>query len=100
MQTEKIEREKQIRVDVTNGAAAQIEFTEPYLVNLELTGSSDLLFHRWNAESVDEKAKAAKGSKAKKSDDIESYVWRDAKGMLCIPGEYVRQAIIHAAKFR
>lgn len=91
---------KEIRVGVTDGAAAQIEFLEPYQVEVHLTGASDMLFHRWNAESVDEKARAAKGSKAKKSDDIESYVWRDEKKILGIPGEYLRQSIISAAKFK
>lgn len=88
------------RNEVTNGGAAAIEFSEPYRVSFQLTGTSDLLFHRWNSQAVDEKAKAAKNSKAKKSDDIESYVYRDDDGMLCMPGEYVRQAIVHAAKFR
>jgi hypothetical protein len=58
-----------------------------------------MLFHRWNCESVAEKASAAKGSKAKKTDDVESYVYRDGSGELCVPGEYLRQAVIHAAKY-
>jgi hypothetical protein len=49
---------------------------------------------------VEAKSKAAKNSTAKKTDDIESYVYRDDRGHLSIPGEYFRQAIIHAAKFR
>lgn len=88
------------RNEVTNGAAATIEASTPYRVALQITGTADLLFHRWNSEAVDAKAKAAKNSKAKKSDDIESYVYRNDAGDLCIPGEYVRQAIVAAAKFR
>lgn len=84
----------------TNGGAHAIAFEEPYIAQVKVEGVADFLFHRWNPEAVDEKAKAAKGSKAKKSDDLESYVYRDDKGFLCIPGEYFRQAIIHAAKFR
>jgi hypothetical protein len=83
----------------TNGAANQIEFTEPYTVMIQLTGSADLIFHRWNVEAVEEKAAAKKGSKAKKTDDLESYVYRDEKGSICLPGEYLRQSVIHAAKF-
>lgn len=49
---------------------------------------------------MDAKSKAAKGSKAKKTDNIESYVYRNDAGELCLPGEYLRQAIINAAKFR
>ena len=84
----------------TNGGKDAIEFGAPYAVALTITGSSDLLFHRWNCEAVDAKAKAAKNSKAKKTDDIESYMWRDEAGMICLPGEYLRQSIITAAKFR
>lgn len=86
--------------DKSNGAKEAISATEPYQISVTLQGAADLLFHRWNCESVDSKAAAAKGSKAKKTDDIESYVWRDESGMLCLPGEYLRQSIIHAAKFR
>lgn len=86
--------------EVTNGGAVAIESGIPYRVSVQLTGTADLLFHRWNSEAVDEKAKAAKNSKAKKTDNIESYVYRNDEGELCIPGEYVRQAVIMAAKFR
>jgi hypothetical protein len=86
--------------EVTNGAAQTIEFSEPYVAAVRLVGSADFLFHRWNCEAVEAKGKAAKGSKAKKSDDLESYVYRTDDGQLAIPGEYVRQSIIHAAKFR
>lgn len=86
--------------DVTNGAREQVEMSCPYIVDVRIVGVADLLFHRWNCESIDEKSKAAKGSKAKKTDDIESYVYRNDAGELCLPGEYLRQSIIHAAKFR
>jgi len=86
--------------DVTNGAIATIDASMPYVVRATIVGTADLLFHRWNCESVEAKSKAAKGSKAKKTDDIESYVYRTDDGELALPGEYVRQAIIHAAKFR
>ena len=85
---------------VSNGGAKAIEAGAPFRVNVELCGTSDMLFHRWNAEGVEEKAKAKKNSVAKKTDDIESYVWRNEHGEICIPGEYLRQAIVHAAKYR
>lgn len=91
---------KTVREDqVSNGAAPAIG-GGPYRVEVQLTGTADMLFHRWNAEAVDEKAKTKKGSTAKKTDDVESYVWRNEAGELCIPGEYLRQAIVHAAKYR
>src|SRR4051812_49213750 len=86
--------------EVTNGGRETVEMTMPYTVDVTIKGCADLLFHRWNCEAVEEKAKAAKGSKAKKSDNIESYVYRNDDNELCMPGEYVRQSIIHAAKFR
>lgn len=86
--------------EVTNGGESAIDTQQPYRIAVQLTGTADLLFHRWNSQAVDEKAKAAKNSKAKKTDDIESYVYRNEEGELCIPGEYVRQSVIMAAKFR
>ncbi len=84
----------------TNGGAVTIEAGIPYIATFQIKGVSDILFHRWNVEGIDAKSKAAKGSKAKKTDDIESYVYRNDDGDLCLPGEYVRQAVITAAKFR
>jgi hypothetical protein len=84
----------------TNGGAHTIEMSVPYIAKVAIQGSADFLFHRWNCEAVDEKSRAAKGSKAKKSDDVESYVYRTDEGELAIPGEYLRMAIIAAAKFR
>lgn len=84
----------------TNGAKSVIEDGIPYVVEVTIQGTSDILFHRWNCEAVEEKAKAKKGSAAKKTDDVESYVYRDSEGFLCCPGEYLRMAIINAAKFR
>ena len=84
----------------TNGAAETLASSQPYTVTVQLVGTADLLFHRWNVESVQAKADAAKGSKAKKTDDVESYLYRDNDNNICLPGEYVRQSIIHAAKFK
>src|SRR5512134_533370 len=84
----------------TNGAAAIIAQGEPYVVSVAIEGVADILLHRWNPEAVEEKARAAKGSAAKKSDDLESYVYRTETGEIAIPGEYLRQSIIAAAKFR
>jgi hypothetical protein len=85
---------------VSNGGEETISASEPYTGVIQVQGVTPILFHRWLVESVNEKANASKGSKAKKSDDLESYVYRNEKGNLCLPGEYMRQAIIHAAKFR
>jgi hypothetical protein len=65
-----------------------------------IKGVASILFHRWSNEAVEAKGKAAKGSKAKKTDDLESYVYRMPNGNLALPGEYLRQSIINAAKYR
>ena len=84
---------------VSNGGAHDIAMTQPYAAKVVIEGTAPLLFHRWNVEAVAEKAKAAKGSRAKKEDNVESYVYRDERGHLCLPGEYFRQSVIHAARY-
>lgn len=84
----------------TNGARGGIEIGMPYRVQVTIEGVCPILFHRWNCESVESKSKAKKGSAEKKTDDLESYVWRNEQEELCIPGEYLRGSIIAAAKFQ
>jgi hypothetical protein len=84
---------------VSNGASGDIAHGEPYAAKVVIEGSAPLLFHAWNVEAVKEKAAAAKGSKGKKEDNVESYVYRNETGDICLPGEYFRQSIIHAAKY-
>lgn len=85
---------------VTNGAETLIDIMQPYTVNFELTGTADLLFHRWDCDAVDAKSKAAKNSSQKTTDDVESYVYRNKDGYICLPGEYVLGALILAARFK
>lgn len=85
---------------VSNDAAEIIALSNIYIAEFTITGTAPLLFHRWSVEAVAEKAAAAKGSAAKKTDDVQSYVWRLPSNEIGMPGEYVRQAMIHAAKFR
>src|SRR5215831_12961977 len=85
---------------VTNGGKSAIESGLPFSVELELCGSSDLLFHRWNNDAVAAKSAAPKGSAAKRQDDIESYIFRNESGNLVIPGDYLWAAIVNGAKFR
>src|SRR3990167_9841325 len=73
---------------VTNGGKESIENGIPYQARIRIEGTADILFHRWNCEAVEEKATAAKGSKSKKEDNIESYLYRDEDGNICLPGEY------------
>jgi hypothetical protein len=76
-----------------------IDMSKPYRVEVTIKGTADLMFHRWSCEAVETKSNAAKGSKAKKTDDVESYIYRCEDNTIGIPGEYLRQSIIAAAKY-
>lgn len=93
------EKELKKTTELSNTANDAV-FDEPYAAIVKVQGTSDMLFHRWSNEDVEEKGKAAKGSKTKRSDNIEAYLYRDDSGNIAVPGEYLRQSIIHAAKFR
>lgn len=84
----------------SNGAAPDIEYELPYVVEFTIEGVSAILFHAWNNEAVAEKAVAKKGSAAKKSDNVESYVYRNDKGEIALPGVYVHSSMQYAAKFK
>lgn len=82
----------------TNDAEALI--IQPFVVDVTIQGTADLLFHRYSVESVDEKAAAARGSEAKKTDDVESYVYRDQNNNICMPNRYPQRAMQEAARFQ
>src|SRR5438876_196338 len=84
----------------TNGAMAGIEMMMPYRAEVTIQGVAPILFHAWNVESIESKGKAAKGSKEKKTDDVENYIYRNEKGEVSIPGEYLRGAIVGAARYQ
>lgn len=65
---------------------------------MRIRGTQPLLFHAWSNESVAEKAAAKKGSETKKTDDIESYVYRDEKECICIPSRYIIRSIVEAGR--
>lgn len=84
---------------VSNDSSDTIAMEEPYICSVNVVGTAALIFHRWSCDDIETKSKAAKGSKAKKEDNIESYVYRNQKKEICVPGEYFRMSIINAAKF-
>ena len=86
-------------VGVSNDAEERIAYQMPYTVAVTLRGVADLLFHRYSTEEVAEKASAAKGSKAKKTDNVESYLYRNDADHICMPGRYLQRAIVEAARF-
>lgn len=86
--------------DPSNDAEGTIVSGEPYRVEVTIQGVCPILFHRYSCESVEAKAKAGKNTKAKKTDDIDSYVYRNEKGEICIPGEYLKGACVQAGRSR
>ena len=85
---------------VTNDAEVDIVAGAPYVVRVEIEGTAALLFHRYSNEAVASKAAAAKNSKAKKTDNVESYVYRTKDNHLAAPGEWIRMALVAIAKFK
>lgn len=83
----------------TNGGRALIETLEPYIVHATIRGTMPLIFHAWNCEAVEEKAMAGKGTKAKKTDNVESYMPRNEDGVLCCPATYIGAALRDTARF-
>ena len=89
-----------VLAQVSNDGSSAIEQGIPYIVEVVVEGSATFLFHRWSVDGIEAKGRASKGSKAKKEDDLESYVYRNEKGFLCIPTEYFRMSLINAAKYK
>jgi hypothetical protein len=83
---------------VSNDGEAAISL--PFTIMLTVEGTADLLFHRYSADEVAEKGAAAKGSKAKKTDNIEAYLYRNTDGYICMPGRYLQRALQEAGRFQ
>lgn len=83
----------------SNGGSLGVEVQLPYRCSVTVEGVCPLLFHAWNCESVESKGRARKGSAEKRTDDTESFVYRNDKREICVPGTYLVGAIINAAKF-
>ena len=81
------------------GGVGVVTYAQPYAVDVEIKGTEAILFHRYDCESVRVKGDAKKGSVAKKTDDIDSYVYRDKNGELCMPGVNIKKSIIDSARY-
>jgi hypothetical protein len=76
-----------------------ISMSEPYRLRASIVGVAPILFHAWNIEAVEEKANAKKGSDAKKTDNVESYVYRTDDGHIGIPGVAFAACIREAGRY-
>lgn len=81
---------------ITNDA----QICEPYIAEVTIVGTAPILFHRYSVEAQEEKSAAAKGSNTKKTDETETYLYRNENNEICIPGEYLRQSIVRAGKYK
>lgn len=71
---------------------------EPYMVEVTIEGIAPVLYHRYDPEAVAAAAGAKKGSKERKQDNVESFVYRDDKGAVCIPAEWMKAALANAGR--
>ncbi len=89
---------------VSNEGAEAIATGQPYSVVVKIRGTAPILWHAWNDDAVKEKGDAKKGSAAKKTDNVESYVYRNPSGHICLPGTYLVGSMTNktngAAKYR
>jgi hypothetical protein len=76
------------------GAASNAE----YAVEVEIEGVTPILFHRWDTGAVESKSKAAKNSVEKKTDNLESYVYRDKDGNIGIPAAMLKACLRDAGR--
>lgn len=82
-----------------NGGQEDIDITKPYRAIITVVGTAPILFHRWDVEAVAEKGKAAKGSKSKKTDNVESYVYRNGDGYIGVPGVNFAASLQEAGRY-
>lgn len=77
-----------------------VQYDQPYVMETQIEGTAALLFHRYDCEAVEAKARAKKGSHEKKTDNLESYVYRvPGSNELGIPGINFKQCLAHSARF-
>jgi hypothetical protein len=90
--------------NLTNDAEEAIATGQPFVATVTVRGTAPLLLHAWSCDAVAEKASAKKNSEAKKTDNVESYVYRNEKKEICLPGVYILGSMTDkrngAAKFR
>lgn len=68
-------------------------------VSVEIEGTSPILFHRYDVAAVERKANAPKGSMERRTDDVQSYLYRDEDGHLVLPGLNIKRCLVLAGQF-
>jgi hypothetical protein len=65
---------------------------------VKIKGVDPILFHAYDVEAVEAKGKLKKGDEGKKTDNIESYLYRGKKNDLVLPGLNFKAALCESAK--
>lgn len=73
---------------------------EPYIVEVEIVGTDPMLMHRYDIADVKSKEGAKKGSKEKKTDNLEGMVYRNSDREIVFPGINFKACLREAAKFK
>lgn len=77
-----------------------VVYNQPFTVEVVLEGVTPILFHRFDCDEMEAKGAARKGSIEKKTDNLESFVYRVPEtDELGFPSANLKQAIVQSAKF-
>lgn len=82
----------------TKGNGKAFDLSGGYTAGIRIVGVAPILFHRYDDVAVEAKGKAAKNSAEKKSDNVESYVYRTPGGDIGIPGTVFKAALREAGR--
>jgi hypothetical protein len=97
-----VPRKKSIEVHhpVSEDAKNILRMGECWMARITVEGTRDLLMHRYSHESVEAKKKEKKNSEAKKTDDVDSYVYRvsNKDHRIGMPGTWLHGALIKAGR--
>ena len=76
-----------------------LSFDRPYAADVTVEGVAPIIFHRYDVELVERASGTAKGSKERKTDNVESYVYRvPGKDEIGVTAKIIKASIVHAGK--
>ncbi len=76
-----------------------LSFDQPYSADVSVVGVAPIIFHRYDCELVEKVGKSAKGASERKTDNVESYVYRvPGKDEIGVTAKVIKSSIVHAGK--
>jgi hypothetical protein len=82
---------------VGEDARAILDAALPYRMRIGIVGQSAMLLHAWDATPPENRPTPPKGGK--KTDNVESYCYRDPDGYLGVPGANFAACVAQAGRF-